>query len=117
MQLINHCRLFIGLDSGPSHIAASLGKPSLIFFSSVNPAFRHFAENFHGVFLQQPCEFAGCYHEVTGGKGQPCRFVGDAGIPPCTVHTAESVINAIATFLEEYPAANEMDVTGAGAQY
>lgn len=91
MQLIYNCRFFMGVDSGPSHIAASLNKPALLFFGSVNPMYRHFPEHFRGFILQQPCEFAGCYHEVISGRGQSCRIVGDSGMPPCCVHTTESV--------------------------
>jgi ADP-heptose:LPS heptosyltransferase len=91
MRLINHAQFFMGVDSGPSHIAAGLGKPALLFFGSVNPNYRHFLESFKGAILQQPCEFAGCYHEVISGKGQSCKLVGDAGIPKCCIHTAAGV--------------------------
>ncbi|HEY2720997.1 MAG TPA: glycosyltransferase family 9 protein [Chitinophagaceae bacterium] len=101
IQLISNCRFFIGVDSGPSHIAASLHKPSLIFFGSVNPEFRHFPGLFKGYFLQQPCEYAGCYHEVISGRGQPCRLVGDEGIPKCSVHTTEYVTRYIDLLMEK----------------
>ena len=102
IQLIFHSRFFVGVDSGPSHIAASLKKPSLIFFGSVNPMFRHFPELFKGYFLQQPCEFAGCYHEVISGRGQSCRLVGDSGIPKCCLQTTENVKKYIDRLLENY---------------
>src|SRR5215469_1541219 len=102
IQLIYNCRFFIGMDSGPSHIAASLQKPSLVFFGSVNPAYRQFPELFKGFFLQQPCEFAGCYHEVISGEGQPCKLVGDAGIPKCSLHTNDYVKKHIDLLIEKY---------------
>ena len=102
IRLIHHARFFIGVDSGPSQIAASLKVPSLIFFGSVNPAFRHFQKMFRGTFLQQPCEFSGCYHEVVGGSGQPCRIVGNEGAPQCCTHTTESVLRHIDLLLEKY---------------
>lgn len=102
MQLIYNSRFFIGVDSGPSHIAASLKKPALIFFGSVNPEFRHFPELFRGFFLQQPCEYAGCYHEVISGKGQSCRLVGDEGIPKCSLHTTQYVREHIDLLLQKY---------------
>jgi ADP-heptose:LPS heptosyltransferase len=102
MQLIYHARFFIGVDSGPSHIAASLKKPSLIFFGSVNPLYRHFPELFKGFFLQQYCEYAGCYHEVISGHGQSCRLVGDKGIPKCSLHTTEYVKKYIDLLLEKF---------------
>jgi ADP-heptose:LPS heptosyltransferase len=102
IQLIFHSTFFVGVDSGPSHIAASLKKPSLIFFGSVNPEYRHFPELFKGYFLQQPCEFAGCYHEVISGRGQSCRLVGDSGIPKCCLQTTENVKKYIDLLLENY---------------
>ncbi len=36
MAIMSLCRLFIGVDSGPGHIAAALGKPVVSIFSSVN---------------------------------------------------------------------------------
>jgi len=95
IALINKCDLFIGIDSGPSHIATSLGKPALIFFGAVNPLLRHFPGKFQGSFLQQPCEFSGCYHEVISKSGQTCRLVGDSGIPKCSLHTNAYLLNAI----------------------
>ncbi|HEX8357246.1 MAG TPA: glycosyltransferase family 9 protein, partial [Segetibacter sp.] len=93
ITLIYHSKLFIGLDSGPSHISASLGVPSIIFFGAVNPVFRHFSELFNGVFMQEKCEFNGCYHEVIlDTKGPACKLVGDEGIPKCSVHSTMDVI-------------------------
>lgn len=102
IQIIQHCSFFIGVDSGPSHIAASLQKPSIIFFGSVNLNFRHFTNLFKGFFLQQPCEFAGCYHEVISSQGQPCKLVGNNGIPKCCVHSDELVKNTIDLLLNKY---------------
>ena len=93
MSLIYNSKYFIGLDSGPSHIAAAFGIPSIIFFGSINPAFRHL-KSFKGIFLQSSCEYAHCYHEVVG-CGPPCRIVGDKGIPKCCTHTTEEIIEAI----------------------
>lgn len=93
ISLVYHSKLFIGLDSGPSHIATSLGIPSLLFFGAVNPAYRHFFKLFNGIIMQGKCEFNGCYHnEVMNTKGPTCRLVGDEGIPKCSVHTTVDVI-------------------------
>ena len=102
IQVIKNAKFFIGVDSGPSHIAASLEVPSLIFFGAVNPLYRHYAKLFKGAFLQQPCEFAGCYHEVISSSGQTCKLVGDSGIPKCCVHTTEGVVNSIDQLLKKY---------------
>ena len=92
ISLINGASLFIGLDSGPSHIAASLGIPSLLFFGSVNPHFRHLP-SFKGHFLQGGCEYAHCYHEGKGVFGKPCRLVPPNQPPKCCMHTTEKVNN------------------------
>lgn len=102
IRLIYHSQFFIGLDSGPSHIAASLQKPSIIFFGSVNPLYRHFTEIFTGIFMQQFCEYAGCYHEVVGGNGQTCKLVGDSGTPKCCVHTTRDVKDNIELLIKKY---------------
>ena len=94
--LIKNSKLFIGLDSGPSHIAASLKIPSIIFFGAVNPIFRHFLDKFNGVIMQQYCEYAGCYHEKANSvDGVICKWVGDEGIPKCSLHSNTEVITAI----------------------
>jgi len=73
--IISGAAFFIGIDSGPSHMAAALSVPSLIFFGAVNPDFRHFRDLFKGRFLQQFCEYAGCYHESNASK-PVCKLVG-----------------------------------------
>jgi ADP-heptose:LPS heptosyltransferase len=102
INLIYHSHFFIGLDSGPSHIAACLQKPGLIFFGAVNPLFRHLPEFFKGLFLQQPCEYAGCYHEVIGTGQQTCRLVGNNGIPKCCLHTNDDVLNNVNMLIRQY---------------
>jgi hypothetical protein len=87
IALINKASFFIGIDSGPSHIAASFSTPALIFFGSVNPSYRHFKSLFNGFFLPQHCEFAGCYHEIVSLSGPTCKLVGDEGIPECSLHS------------------------------
>jgi hypothetical protein len=100
MSLIYHAKLFIGLDSGPSHIASSLDIPALLFFGSVNPHFRHL-QSFRGKFLQGFCEYAHCYHSVPLKK-TICPLVGERGIPKCCIHDDTSVIQAIDQLLYRY---------------
>jgi ADP-heptose:LPS heptosyltransferase len=102
MSVIYHSSFFIGIDSGPSHFAASLGIPALIFFGSVNPLLRHFPKVLKGFFLQQPCEFAGCYHSSVNKEGVRCRLVGDDGIPKCSLHSSEFVIKNINLLLKQF---------------
>lgn len=102
IKIINGCSFFIGIDSGPSHIAASLHKPSLVFFGAVNPEYRHFKENFNGIFMNQFCEFSGCYHNKPGKIDPYCRLVPDNEVPKCALYTNEYLINMIDLLLEKY---------------
>ena len=102
MGTIKNASFFIGIDSGPSHIAAALGTPVLIFFGAVNPEFRHFKSLLKGRILQQPCEYAGWYHEATDATGWSCRLVGDNGIPKCSLFTTEYVLNNIDLLVKGY---------------
>lgn len=95
ISYINSCKLFIGLDSGPANIAAALNKKSILFFGSVNPWFRHLKEYYHGIILQKPCEFAGCYHDMTDINTDSCRLVGNEGTPKCCRFSTNEVIRAI----------------------
>jgi hypothetical protein len=92
MSLIFHAKYFIGIDSGPSHIAAAFGIPALLFFGSVNPAYRHL-KMFNGIILQGVCPHPHCYHEAIHGK--TCKIVGDDGVPPCCRQTTEKLLEAL----------------------
>jgi ADP-heptose:LPS heptosyltransferase len=102
MGLIANASLFIGIDSGPSHLAAALGIPALIFFGAINPDFRHFRDLLNGHIMQQPCEYAGWYHEANENTGWSCKLVGDEGIPKCALFTTENVSNNIDLLLKDY---------------
>jgi hypothetical protein len=102
IALIRGAAFFIGLDSGPSHIAAALGVPALIFFGAINPDFRHFRDLLKGHVLQQPCENSGGYHEANRGAGYSCRLVGDGGVPKCALHTTAYVLEKIDMLTKEY---------------
>ena len=95
ISMIASCSLFIGLDSGPSHIAASLGIPSLIFFGAVDPKLRHIPELFNGEFLQGDCNYLGCYHDYLDNESRICRVVGASDPAPCCKFTTNGVIEAI----------------------
>jgi ADP-heptose:LPS heptosyltransferase len=102
MVVIKKSSLFIGIDSGPSHLAASVGTPALIFFGAIDPAFRHFRELLKGHILQQACEYAGCYHNATKKGEVDCRLVGNSGIPKCSLHTTEYVRGQIDLLIKAY---------------
>ena len=98
IALLYHASLFIGIDSGPSHIATSFSIPSLLFFGAVTFDYRHFRHLFNGYLMQNDCQFAGCYHNVPDYRKAPqlvCRIVGDAGIPPCTSHSTAAVLQQV----------------------
>lgn len=93
--LIKKCSLFIGIDSGPSHIAAALKIPSIIFFGSVNPRFRHILGEFNGIILQQECPHAGCYHTFPESSERRCLLVGNSDLAPCCTFTTQELLAAI----------------------
>jgi heptosyltransferase-3 len=100
MLLIRKAKFFIGIDSFPSHVAASLGIPALIFFGAIQPEYRHFKSKFKGQFLQQNCEFNGCYH--TDKKNEvTCKIVGNEGIPKCSLHDNNYLLKNIKKLITE----------------
>ena len=100
MLLINKAKFFIGIDSFPSHVAASLGIPALIFFGAIDPVYKHLKNIFKGEFLQQKCEFNGCYH--TDKKNEvTCRIVGNDGIPKCSLHDNNYILKNIEKLIIE----------------
>ena len=99
MTVLYSSSLFIGLDSGPSHIASVMGIPSLIFFGSVNPLYRHLNDH-NKIFLQTHCSQGYCYHEISNTFGQPCRLVEENKPPPCCIHDEKKVIQAIDKLLK-----------------
>ena len=107
ISIINNASYFIGLDSGPSHIAAALKIPSLIFFGAINPEYRHFKESFKGFFLQQYCEFNGCYHKTPGSSDPLCKIVPNDQAPPCSIYSNDYLIKMIDLLLEKYKSKND----------
>lgn len=92
--LIAGAEFFIGVDSGPSHIAVALRIRSILFFGSVNPAFIH-PDLSYIVPMQSPCpaNTPNCWHLTPSTHGQDCTV--DPTEPPCTIHTTASVLEAI----------------------
>lgn len=92
MYLLAGADLFIGIDSGPSHIAVALGVPSVIMFGSVNAAYRH--ANMEKIrVVQNKCKYHHCYHEVVSEVGQDCQI--DKELPPCTDFSATQIMEQI----------------------
>ena len=102
IAMIYNADIFIGIDSGPSHIAAALSIPSVIFFGAVNPKFRHFEKLFKGIWLQKPCEFSGCFHTFKVSEKGTCRIVGDIGTPPCCSFATKELEESIDLVIKKY---------------
>ncbi len=70
--LLSHCNLFLGLDSGPMHLAAMVGVPCVCLFSDRdNPGRWHPIGEGHCVIRKSvPC--GGCRLSVCNQKDHPC---------------------------------------------
>jgi ADP-heptose:LPS heptosyltransferase len=102
VNTINESAYFIGLDSAPSHIAAALKIPSIIFFGSVLPKYRHLENEFKGYFMQSYCEKAGCFHLQKIWEYR-CLINDDQTIiPKCSIYTNAALMEAIHKLLKNY---------------
>jgi ADP-heptose:LPS heptosyltransferase len=96
--VIAGCDLFIGVDSGPSHVAVATGRKSVILFGSVNPMYIHSDfENIRPIVVHSPdkpvCSIPFCWHNSITTTGQDCYV--SSFRPPCTEFGSERIINAI----------------------
>lgn len=101
MYVVSSADLFIGIDSGVSHIASGFNIPSIIMFGSVNPEIVH-ADMTNKMCLHNHdedgcCDTPFCYHESITTTGQECVI--DAVKPPCTHFDTDKLINAINEFI------------------
>lgn len=92
--------LFVGIDSGISHIAAAFGVPSVIFFGSVDPKVIH--PNFDNKIIihnhdKKVCDKPFCWGSVIGCEGVKCYI--DESCPPCCQFKNTDIINAINNLL------------------
>lgn len=101
ISLINGCKLFIGIDSGPSHIAASLGVNTMIFFGAINPLLRHFPEQMKGTIMKLPCESFNCHHGGFDTASLNCQILTNEGVPRCCVFKTGDVILKIEEQLQK----------------
>ena len=76
--MIKQARLFVGHDSGPSHVAASFGIPTLFLYSGTNrwEEWRSLEES--AEFLRHPVPCSPCHLTTCPVPGHPCM----AGIEP-----------------------------------
>ena len=89
--------LFIGIDSGVSHICSAFNIPSIIFFGSVNPHLIHPSLNnkiiIHNHSGAGVCSRPFCWAVEGGTEGQKC--IVDEKKPPCTQYKTIDVLKAI----------------------
>lgn len=88
--------LFVGIDSGISHICSAFDVPSVIAFGSVNPKYIHAnlaniipVHNHH----KPVCKTPFCWSDVVGCEGQKC--VVNEKEPPCSEFTTAQFLDAI----------------------
>lgn len=89
--------LFIGVDSGPAHIAVAFNKPSVLFFGSVNPDYIH-CDLDNVEIIQGNCADAYCWHKEGGTAGTICKHVNTSKYLQCCKSGWEQVIDAINKF-------------------
>lgn len=100
MFMISGASFVIGIDSSPTQISVALGKPTVIFFGSVNPKLRY--TNFDNIaIIHKNCTINKdrfCYHETTGSAiGVECEV--NKELPPCTNYNEYDVINSVTKLL------------------
>lgn len=98
--LIAGADLFIGVDSGMSHIAVALDIPSIIFFGSVDPNRVH-CDHTNMIALQSPCDKQHCWHINGGTAGQLCYYKDTEQEYQCTKIEGKTVIESITSILSK----------------
>jgi hypothetical protein len=95
--VISGCDIYIGVDSGPSHIAVATGRKCVLFFGSVFPWYIHADPTniraIHNHDERQSCRTPFCWHNSISTTGQEC--IENKEEPPCCKFSSEQVINAI----------------------
>lgn len=102
MWLVGGADIFIGIDSGPGHIAIAYEVPSIIFYGSVDPKYlipdlsNVIAINNH---TKNVCEKPFCWPESIGCVGTKCYI--DNEKPPCNIFDTDEVIMAISHLIKK----------------
>lgn len=97
MWVVASSDMFIGIDSGISHIAAAFNVPSIIFSGSVDLRYIH-PNMDHIVWIhnhdKKVCDTPFCWHEEMNNTGRSCPV--NPLRPPCTnFDDNERILNAI----------------------
>lgn len=97
--VIGGADLFIGIDSGPAHIASGFDVPSIIFFGNVNPKIAYPDLSNKYVITNHEkespvCDKPYCWHSIVNGTtGAKCYIDNDN--PPCATYKTEELVKAI----------------------
>jgi heptosyltransferase III len=70
--MLEHAKIFLGPDSGPMHLAASVGVPCVIPFSAAGPAGIWFPQGARNQIVYHWTSCSGCYLERCSVAGHPC---------------------------------------------
>ena len=79
--IIRHCQMYIGPDSGPSHVAASFNVPTLFLYSGTNRFEEWRSLEECAEFLRHPVPCSPCHETHCPVPGHPCM----SGIAPAAV--------------------------------
>ncbi|MGE3822533.1 MAG: glycosyltransferase family 9 protein, partial [Isosphaeraceae bacterium] len=82
--LLERADLFIGSDSGPSHLAASAGTPSVVLFSGTNRSGQWRPWSRRSLILKRSVPCRPCHHKVCPLADHPCM----TGLHPDRVYRA-----------------------------
>lgn len=84
---------FIGVDSGPAHIAVAHQVPAVILFGSVNPEIIFVDQTDIMACLTNPCPIGKqfCWHESPSTEGVECDVVADQ--EPCCIHDENRILS------------------------
>lgn len=101
MYAVKGADLFIGIDSGLAQISVGFNRPTVIMTGSVDLKYRY--PDFTNIqVVQSDCpkeELKNCYHiERATTVGVKCEI--DEQLPPCTIHSEWSIIQASNKLLE-----------------
>lgn len=102
MWLVGGADIFIGIDSGPSHIAIAYEVPAIIFYGSVDP--KNLIPDLSNVIAinnhtKNICEKPYCWADTIGCVGTKCYI--DDEKPPCNIFDTDEVIMAISHLIKK----------------
>jgi len=102
--VVGSADLFIGIDSGISHIASAFNVPSILFFGNTNPEIVHPDLSNKTILTNHDssnpiCNKPYCWHEQIGVESEDCYI--NPKLPPCAKYTTEQLIKSIQWHLNQ----------------